>query len=99
MSALSRHDSIKLLEVNNVQHNVIEHCLTVWIISKEIAEKIKRNGHRIDTEFVETAAILHDIGRSKTHGISHGVEGAKILKEFPEYARVCERHIGGGIKK
>lgn len=99
MPLLSREQAIQQLKTNNVQQDVIEHCLTVSSFAKEIAEKIKSNGHMIDVEFVETAAILHDIGRSKTHGIGHGVEGAAIMKEHPRYARVCERHIGAGITK
>ncbi|MFQ5892673.1 MAG: HD domain-containing protein, partial [Candidatus Methanofastidiosia archaeon] len=46
------------------------------------------------------AALLHDIGRARTHSILHGIAGAEILREhgFDErYQRVCERHIGAGI--
>ncbi|MFH0862078.1 MAG: TIGR00295 family protein [Candidatus Altiarchaeota archaeon] len=96
---MDREKSIQLLKSNNVQHNVIEHCLVVSSFAKEIAEKIKSNGHEIDMDFVESAALLHDIGRSKTHGIRHGIEGAALMKEYPRYARVCESHIGGGIGK
>ncbi|MFN4308934.1 MAG: HD domain-containing protein, partial [Sulfurihydrogenibium azorense] len=39
------------------------------------------------------------IGRSKTYGIMHGIEGAKILKDYPELAKICERHIGAGIPR
>ena len=99
MSSLDRESAIKLLRVNNVQQNVIEHCLTVSDFAVEIAKEIKKNGRDIDVGFVETAALLHDLGRCKTHGIMHGVEGAKILKDYPEYARVCECHIGGGITR
>ncbi len=44
--------------------------------------------------------MLHDIGRSKTHGISHAVEGAKIVKQYgypEEVQNIVERHIGAGI--
>jgi len=50
---------------------------------------------------VEVGAILHDIGRSKSHGMDHGLKGAEILinSEFSEVARVCETHLGAGIDK
>ena len=99
MPRLTRQEAIRLLEVNNVPKNVVEHCLYVSDFAVEIAQKIKNRGHTVDVGFVETAAILHDIGRSKTHGIRHGIEGATILKDYPKYARVCETHIGGGIGK
>lgn len=76
--------------------------MTVSRNAKEIANKIKENGYRIDIDFLEIAALLHDIGRSKTHGISHGIEGAKILRGYgleEKFAKVCERHIGAGLTK
>jgi uncharacterized protein len=99
MPRLNLEQARQLLELNNVPSNVIEHCLTVSVFAKEIAKKIKKNGHTIDIDFVESAALLHDIGRSKTHDIRHGIVGGKILSKYPRYARVCERHIGGGITK
>jgi uncharacterized protein (TIGR00295 family) len=44
--------------------------------------------------------MLHDIGRSRTHGISHGVVGADILRGHGiEEKIVCavEKHVGAGI--
>jgi uncharacterized protein len=68
-------------------------------LAKQIAEKIKAAGIPIDVDFVEVSALLHDIGRSRTHGIRHGVEGAAIMRKlgYEKYARVCERHIGAGL--
>ncbi len=63
-----------------------------------------------DTQFIEEAARLHDIGIGRCdapgifcHGelpyICHGVEGARILAEagLLRHARVCERHTGSGL--
>ncbi len=63
-----------------------------------------------DLEFIETAAMLHDIGifetRSPAFGcygkhpyICHGVLGSALLKEkgHDKLALVCERHVGVGI--
>jgi len=62
-----------------------------------IAKRISAHGHAVDIRFIETASLLHDIGRCRTHGITHGIVGAAILKDYPAYALVCERHIGAGI--
>jgi len=64
----------------------------------------------IDADFIEEAAMLHDIGilRCNAPGIfctgtepyiCHGIIGAEILRRegFPKHARVCERHTGAGI--
>ena len=63
-----------------------------------------------DREFVEEAAMLHDIGiiRCNAPGIQcfgtepyicHGTIGAEMLRAegFPLHARVCERHTGAGL--
>ncbi len=62
----------------------------------------RNNGHDINLELAVLGAVLHDIGRSKTHGIAHGIEGAKILRKYnfdEKLALIAERHIGAGIPK
>ena len=41
---------------------------------------------KINSELVEAGALLHDIGRSKTHTVNHAVVGAEIAKaaELPD---------------
>jgi len=64
----------------------------------------------IDKQFVEEAAMLHDIGIFKTNApgiqcfgtepyICHGSIGAQLMREegFPLHALVCERHTGAGL--
>ena len=82
--------------------NVVEHCLAVSDYAYELALAIKNNGYDVDVELVRLGGLLHDIGRSKTHGIEHGVVGAEILRDlgFDErLALIAERHIGAGITK
>ena len=97
---LSRSKAISLLEKEGCNESIIKHSLAVSKKAKEIAEKIEANGYDIDVKFVEIASLLHDIGRSRTHGITHGIEGSKILRRiYPEFSRVCEIHIGAGLDK
>jgi len=81
--------------------NIVSHSISVSKKAREIADKIKASGHDIDSDFVEIGAILHDIGRSKSHGIDHGIKGSEILRnsEFSEFARVCETHLCAGIDR
>jgi len=74
---------------------VVEHCKTVTGLALKIAKKCNAN-----TELVEAGALLHDIGRSRTHGVMHGVEGAEIGRKLglpDEVVNIIERHLGGGI--
>ncbi len=64
----------------------------------------------LDPQFIEEAAMLHDIGIIKTDApgikcfgtepyIRHGILGAEMLRQegLPRHARVCERHTGAGL--
>lgn len=78
--------------------NVIEHCKAVY----KKALKISESFDNVDLDLIKKGALLHDIGRSKTHGIMHAVEGAKIARGLGYDEAVCniiERHIGAGISE
>lgn len=64
----------------------------------------------VDLQFLEEAAMLHDIGVFRCDApsiycygtepyIRHGIIGGEILREegYPRHARVCERHTGTGL--
>jgi len=91
----SPEECIRLLEQNGCSEEVINHCKAVRDIAMKIAKKANA-----DLKLVETAALLHDIGRSKTHDIRHAVEGVKIAEKLglpDEIIRIIEKHIGAGI--
>jgi uncharacterized protein len=88
---------------------LIAHSLQVARLAVDVARLAGRS-QDVDVEFVEQAAILHDIGMLYTdapgfgcHGdqpyIVHGVIGAELLRKegLPRHALVCERHIGVGL--
>jgi len=65
---------------------------------------------KLDTVFLEEAAMLHDVGIFLTDApsiacygtepyICHGYLGAELMRKegFPRHALVCERHTGAGI--
>jgi uncharacterized protein (TIGR00295 family) len=86
---------IELLKKSGCSEKVIRHCMAVRNVAVKIAKKAYA-----DVKLVEAGALLHDIGRSKTHGILHASEGAKIAKELglPDpIIKIIERHIGAGV--
>ena len=93
-------DELKRLLLKH-SRQVADRCLLICDRHPEL---------HIDREFVEEAAMLHDIGIYRCdapsihcHGtepyIRHGQIGGDILREegFPRHARVCERHTGTGL--
>lgn len=93
--------------------NALKHILLTH--SRQVANKAIQivDSHpelNADRQFVEEAAMLHDIGiiRCNAPGIQcfgtepyicHGTIGAEMLRAegFPLHARVCERHTGAGL--
>lgn len=81
--------------------DVIAHCRTVRDVAVGIADRILAIGKRsVDRDLVAAGAVLHDIGRSVTHGMDHADAGAALCRElgFPlAVCRIVERHIGAGL--
>ena len=86
-----------------LQHSrqVADRCLQIVRKHRELP---------VDVQFLEEAAMLHDIGIYQCHApsifcngtepyIRHGVIGGELLRAegFPRHARVAERHTGTGL--
>jgi uncharacterized protein len=89
-------------------HLLVHHSKMVTEKALRIAKRVKHLNP--DLNFIEEAAMLHDIGifltkepRIGCYGdkpyICHGYLGKEIIEKegFPRHALVCERHIGVGI--
>ncbi|HEY9206670.1 MAG TPA: TIGR00295 family protein [Candidatus Methanoperedens sp.] len=105
---MNEKEAISLLVRSGCSAGVIEHCKTVAEHARKIAIEINRCSEKkgkstdIDIEAVFLGALLHDIGRGKTHGIDHAVVGAAMAIEYgldDTLVNIIERHIGAGITK
>ena len=94
-------------ELKNI-YNI--HAEKVTSLALEMARRHPELG--IDMQFVEEAAMLHDLGIFLTDAprifcygtefyLCHGYLGAELLRSrgFERHARVCERHTGTGLTK
>ena len=96
----SREQALQLLRENQCSEKVIKHCKAVTELALETCNVLKERGLKIDFALVEIGALLHDIGRSKTHTVNHAVVGAKIAKSaglVDSVVTIIKRHVGGGI--
>ena len=88
---------IRILKEERCPPWVIEHSIAVCKKAKEISKNFD-----VDEKLIEEAALLHDIGRSKTNSIDHGIIGANLAIKHgfsEEIANIIEKHIGSGISK
>jgi uncharacterized protein len=86
----------KVLHDAGCSKKVIAHCRAVT----ECALEYARGDPDADFSLVQMGAMLHDIGRSRTHSIDHAQTGADMLRArgYPEtLARIVECHTGAGL--
>jgi uncharacterized protein len=106
-------DVIKIIEKyyepdSKAYRFVLHHGMIVAKKALEVAERVKEL--KPDFNFIEEAAILHDIGIFMTYApkigcfgyhpyISHGYLGRELLEKegLLKHAKVCETHVGVGL--
>lgn len=91
----SEEECIRLLIEERVSTGVVAHVCTVMRVAEAIAMRCSA-----DLSLVRSGALLHDLGRSRTHDIRHGVEGARRARELglPEsLVMIIQKHVGAGI--
>lgn len=96
----SQRTALELLVQSGCSPQVIKHCKTVMRLAVQIAENCKKKGLNVDIQLVRIGALLHDIGRSKTHSVDHALVGVQIAKELGlpnSVVSIIGRHVGGGI--
>lgn len=96
----SKRRALSLLFQSGCSPEVIRHCKAVAALAIKIARACKSRGLSVNVQLVEVGALLHDIGRSRTHHVDHAIAGAEIAKSLNlprSVVSIIERHIGGGI--
>jgi uncharacterized protein len=106
-------DALKIIEKyydtqSEMYRIIVKHSRNV--ADKALAIAKSHPEMNFDLDFIEEAAMLHDIGvvycdanEIGCHGsypyICHGYLGAELLRKegLPRHALVCERHTGTGI--
>ena len=108
-------DYEKIIDKYYPEDDELKHILLVH--SRQVADRCLKIAKqhpelRLDTEFLEEAAMLHDIGifRCDAPGIQcfgtepyirHGIIGAEMMRQegWERHALVCERHTGTGLTR
>lgn len=96
---LSRQKSIDLLSKYGRGADWVNHCLAVADAADKLGHVLAKK-RSIDSSFLWSAALLHDIGRYMTHDpLFHGVEGYRLMSILghEKEAFVCASHILFGL--
>ncbi len=81
---------------------VRHHILAVSEGVARVAKTLMRKGYSLKIRTLLEGTLLHDIGRSYTHGIYHGLVGAAIAADWgysEEVQEIIRNHLGAGIPK
>jgi|AGTN01.1.fsa_nt_gi TIGR00295 family protein len=95
---MKSREALALLKKYGASEDIIRHVKAVRDYALEIADQ----NPSADRELVNAGALLHDIGRTRGHGIDHAVVGAEILRSEgvdDSIVRIVERHVGAGLTK
>ncbi len=96
---LTFKEALEILDQYGKGSEWTRHCHAVANLATVISFAFEGKTE-LDTEFLRSAALLHDVGRYVTHDpILHGVEGYKLLTELNHHkeAFVCASHILYGL--
>lgn len=91
----NEEECISILVEEGASPSIIKHCCTVKEVAKRIAKCCGA-----DIDLVVAGSMLHDIGRTRTHGVDHVIEGVNIARRrnLPdEIVRIIQRHLGAGL--
>jgi putative nucleotidyltransferase with HDIG domain len=80
-------------EIQALPASIAAHCRAVAVVAQRIARALLTAGASIDFELVRTAALLHDIARTRKK--SHADIGADLLEYhgFPRLAPLVRAHM------
>lgn len=102
MSYPDYNTCLTILETEGVNTNVINHVKAVHGFVLIIGKRFIEQGYHVNMPLIEAGALLHDIGRSNTHGLAHAIAGCKIAERLglpDDLISIIRNHIGAGITK
>lgn len=101
MAVPTREQCMGILRDVGCEEKVIQHCQLVEAVALGFAKAINESHHGQVNELLVTAgALLHDLGRAKTHDIEHVVWGVQMAQELdvdPFVVEIIRKHVGGGL--
>ncbi len=90
-------DALRILKSQGASQGLVDHCMAVERLALRMAR-----GTVANIAIVRAASLLHDIGKTRVHDITHALVGAGILEEMNIDSRIVNavrKHTGAGITR
>jgi uncharacterized protein len=88
---------IDLLRRAGLSDKDLGHSIRVALKALDVAGRLNAP---VDLELVARGALLHDLGKAKSHGFDHGIAGAELGRtlELPQaLITIMEKHVNAGL--
>ena len=86
-----------LMEAYEMLDNIKKHSIMVARVCDFLIRKLTENGYDLSAELAVSAALLHDIAKTKSikEGGNHSAMGCNIclFRNMPEVAEIVMRHV------
>jgi len=89
--------ALEILRNSGASPALVSHCEAVRDLALRICDRLSRP---VDRNLVSIGALLHDLGRVRTGGILHVVEGVRLGEHLglsESICRIIQRHVGAGL--
>jgi uncharacterized protein len=96
----TREQTVNFLIEKGCSPRVVRHCKAVADLAVEMTQTLQDKGISVNARLVETGALLHDVGRSKTQTVDHLIAGVEIARTagLPDsVVSIIRCHVGGGV--
>lgn len=93
-------DAHLLLKRFGAERSIVAHSEAVEAIAMAVARRIAARGRKVRLSLVHDGALLHDFGRTRTHGLRHGPVGERMLLRAgvpADVARFAKTHVLAGL--
>ncbi len=97
MNILSRTECFKLIKIMDMMDHIIDHSVMVSNVTLFLCRELKKNSAMINTELAVSAALLHDITKTRSFSTreNHPVTGGYLLTDlgYPEVGSIIRQHV------
>ena len=79
-TAFTRSEAVGLLRSSGADGELVGHGEAVAGVALRIGRKAQRDHPGLDLQLIELGALLHDVGRTRTHEIDHAAVGGQLVR-------------------
>ena len=97
MNIPSKKECFELIKKMDMMDHIIDHSIMVSKVARFLSLKLKKSSPNIDTRLTTSAALLHDITKTRSFDTNeiHSETGGRMLTKlgYPEVGDIIRQHV------